>query len=340
MTNKKYGIGIIGCGNISYIHAEAISKLKKADLVSVFSRNIKNAEKLGKQFGVNYFNDWNQFISEKKLDIVSICTPNGAHLDYGKLAAAAGKHVVVEKPIEISLERGRQLIKTCQDNKIRLAVIYQNRFLPDVIKMKEIVKSGRLGKIFQGDAYVKWYRSQDYYDNAAWRGTLALDGGGVLINQAIHTIDLLQWMLREVETIYGKTGTFTHKNIEGEDVALAIFQFKSGAVGVIEASTSVLPGQARKIEIHGSKGSLILNGDSLDVLIAGESEKKENPIEKEPVGSSSPFQGFSVQPHLDQFKAIVNAIDKNEQPPVSGKESLKSLAIVKGIYESAEKKSK
>ena len=332
--NNKMGIGIVGCGTISDIHARAILESEKANLLSVYSRNLKNARRIGKKYGVSYSDDWDGFIKNEALDIVSICTPSGNHLDYGTLAAKAGKHVVVEKPIEVTVKRGKQLIDVCQKNSVKLAVIFQSRFLDSTIQIKNAIDTGKLGKIFHGSAYIKWFRSQEYYDSGEWRGTLTLDGGGVLINQAIHTIDLLQWFMGDVESVYGKTGTFTHKNIEGEDDAAAVLKFKSSAFGVIEGSTSVLPAMDRKIVIHGEKGTAILTGDKINILI-GDSSDIQDEVETKGSGAASPLDGFSFVPHKKQFEAIVEAIQNNGEPPVSGKDSLKSLAIVEAVYKSS-----
>jgi UDP-N-acetyl-2-amino-2-deoxyglucuronate dehydrogenase len=335
MSNKnKMGIGIVGCGTISDIHAQAIIESEKTELICVYDCNLNNAQRVGKEYGVNYFNDWDKFVKTEAIDIVSICTPNGNHLDYGKLASSAGKHVVVEKPIDINVDRGKQLINVCQKNGVKLAVIFQNRFLKASLRIKKAIESGKLGNIFHGSAYVKWFRTQEYYDSGEWRGTLALDGGGVLINQAIHTIDLLQWLVGDVESVYGHTGIFTHKNIEGEDNAAAVLKFKNGAFGIIEGSTSVLPAMERRIEIHGEKGTAILTGENAHILI-GESDVSLDENEEKGSGAASPLAGFSIVPHMKQFEAIIDAIQNDRNPPVTGNDSLKSLAIVEAVYKSS-----
>ncbi|MCI0693608.1 Gfo/Idh/MocA family oxidoreductase [candidate division KSB1 bacterium] len=336
--NKQFGIGIVGCGTIANVHAEAIRQLPNAELISVYSRNIDNALRLGQKFNVTASNKWDEFIGDERLDVVTVCTPNGTHLDYGQRIAEAGKHIVVEKPIEVTLERGKQLIEACEQHNVRLAVIFQNRFLPEVIRMKDAIDADKLGKIFLGDAYIKWHRTQAYYDSAQWRGTFALDGGGVLINQAIHTIDLLLWMLGKVETVFGHIGTFTHTGIEGEDAAVATLHFQNGALGVIEASTSVQPAMERRLEIHGEKGTAILSGNSFHLLGSGFSQQENvSPKETSASGASSPLQNFTAEPHRRQYEAILNTISQNQTPPVSGEESLESLAIVLGIYQSAKR---
>ncbi len=337
MNKKKLRIGIVGCGTIADIHAQAINQTGNADLFSIFSRNEINARRVGEKYQTKWTTDWQKFISDDALDAVSVCTPNGNHLDYTKKAAREGKHIILEKPIEITLERAKETINICEKHGVKLAVIYQNRFIPRIQRLKKHLDDGIIGKIFMGDAYIKWFRAQDYYDSGAWRGTFALDGGGVLINQAIHAIDLLQWLMGDVVSVFGYIDTFTHKRLEGEDNAVATLRFKSGAIGVIQASTSVQPAQSQRIEIHGEKGSAILDGNSARVWVENKLIPDENTEKKTSTsaGSTSPLAGFSIEPHTAQFKAISNAILRDEVPPVSGNESLKSLAIVLSVYESA-----
>lgn len=332
---KKLKIGIVGCGTIADIQAQAILKSANAGLQSVFSRNVRNAKKCGEKYDAKWYNDWQKFISDPDLDIVSICTPSGNHLEYGKKAAEAGKHVIVEKPIEVTLKRANKLIEKCKYYNVKLAVIYQSRFAPEIQKLKQQIENNEIGDIFMGDAYIKWFRDQTYYDSGVWRGTLKLDGGGVLINQAIHTIDLLQWFMGDVDTIYGQTGIFTHKNIEGEDNAVAVLKYKSGAIGVIEGSTSVQPAQSRRIELQGKKGSAIIDDNNVKVNLESQQNNLVEDAKIQASGASSPLGGFSIEPHKNQFEAIVDAINTNSAPPVSGEDSLKSLSIVLAIYESS-----
>jgi predicted dehydrogenase len=334
-ANGKLGFSLVGCGVIADVQAQAIQQSNKVDLVSVFSRNPDNAARIGEKYNVVWATDWSTFIDNDQIDVVSVCTPSGNHLDYGKMAAESGKNVVVEKPIEVTFDRANRLIEVCKTNGVKLSVIFQNRFVSNVQNLKDQLDAGAVGDIFLGDAYIKWYRKQSYYDSAAWRGTLYLDGGGALINQAIHSIDLLQWIMGEVESVYGQTGIFTHNGIEGEDTAAAVLRFKSGALGVIEGSTSVQPAMARRLEIHGTKGTAVLNNNSFTI----QANENTNVIGKESSipggGAASPLQGYSLLPHQKQFESIVDAIKNDAQPPLSGQEALKSLAIVLAIYESA-----
>ncbi len=334
---SKLKIGIAGLGTIADIQAQAISESGKLTLISVYSRSGEKAGKMGEKYNAKGYSNWEDFISDPELDAVSICTPSGNHLDYGEKSARAGKHVIVEKPIEINIERAKQLIQVCKENKVALAVIYQSRFFPGITELKEKLSEELIGKLFMGNAFINWYRNQDYYDSGVWRGTLALDGGGVLINQAIHTIDLLQWFMGDVESVYGITSTMTHKRMEGEDNAVAVLKFKTGAMGVITGSTSVQPAQARRIELYGEKGTIKIDGDDVQVFLQG-SESPSGKDKDNATGASSPLAGFSIIPHRKQFEAIAEAISKGRKPPVSGEESLKSLAIVQAVYESAKTK--
>ncbi|MCD6598130.1 MAG: Gfo/Idh/MocA family oxidoreductase [Bacteroidales bacterium] len=329
----KLKIGIVGCGTIADIQAQAIQQSGNLEMVSLYSRSGKNASGMGEKFNVRWHTDWDKFIADPLIDAVSICTPSGNHLDYGEMSARAGKHVIVEKPIEITIERAKRLIQVCVENRVALAVIYQSRFIPEIEEVKGELDKHVIGKLIIADANIKWFRSQDYYDSGAWRGTFALDGGGVLINQAIHTIDLFQWFMGDVKSIFGKIATLTHERLEGEDNAMAVVEFKSGAIGVITGSTSIQPAQPRHIELHGEKGSIIIDGDDVSILKGGTKPAKQEKAKA--TGASSPLQGFSIEPHKKQFEAIADAISKGHEPPVSGKDSLKSLAIVLGIYESS-----
>ena len=341
MNNKKLRVGIAGVGTISDIHAQAIEQSDGLEIQSFYSRSKEKAQSAGKKFGRKSTTDWQDFISDNDLDAVSVCTPSGNHMDYGIKAAEAGKHVIIEKPIEVTLARAKQLIDKCNEKRVKLAVIYQSRFTSSIQWLKMQLDQEKIGKLFMGAAYIKWYRSQEYYDGGDWRGTFALDGGGVLINQAIHTIDLLQWLMGGVETIFGHIGTFTHDRLEGEDNAVAALRFKDGAIGIIEGSTSIQPAKARKIEIHGTNGTAILDGDVAKILVGDQVFEPETSPKKPPAatGSSSPLAGFSIEPHQSQFEAIAASIRLGEDPPVSGPESLDSLAIVLAIYESSKTES-
>jgi UDP-N-acetyl-2-amino-2-deoxyglucuronate dehydrogenase len=334
MSRLHFGIGIVGCGNISEIHAEAIINSKRGKLLAACSRTRPRLEAFCEKYGIPGFTSYEEFLACPGLDTVSICTPSGTHLDFGVQAAKAGKNVIVEKPVEVTVKRGRELIEICKKNGVKLAVIYQNRFTDEAADMKRQLDAGKIGTPVLASASVRWFRSQDYYTDSGWRGTLALDGGGVLINQSIHTIDLLQWLAGDVESVSAFMGTFTHAGIEAEDTVVACLKFRNGAIGVFEGSTSVTPPQNRRIEVNGSKGTALLDGDQFHLKLDDEQPKERNE-EVEAAGAASPLSGMSVINHQRQFEQILNSFADGDEPVVSGEESLKSLAIVEAIYKAA-----
>jgi len=255
MKKEPVGIGILGCGNVAAIHAEAIRHVPGLRLAAVCSRSSASARSLGERFDVAWHTDFEQFLADPSLQAVSICTPSGTHSELGCAAARHGKHVLVEKPIDVSLAAADSLIRACEHAGVCLGVSLQSRFLDAPRILKDAIDAGRLGTPVAASAYIKWYRSPDYYRSASWRGTLALDGGGALINQAIHTVDLLRWMMGPVENLSALSARRFHSQIEGEDALVAALRFRNGALGVIEAGTSMFPGFKRRLEITGTEGT-------------------------------------------------------------------------------------
>lgn len=331
--------GIVGLGNIASTHARAILNHDSASVAAASSRNFENRRKFSEVFDLPVYETFEELLSHRPLDAVTVCTPTGTHLEYGEKAAEAGKHVVIEKPIEVNVGRGKRLIESCRNNGVKLAVIYQNRFSDGAVRVKEVLEKGLIGKPIMARAAVKWFRDQEYYRSSNWRGTLNLDGGGAVINQAVHTLDLLYWLLGDAEGVSAYKGTFTHQDIEAEDNAVAIIRFSSDVMAVFEASTSIIPAQPRKIEIHGTIGSVILTDDEAIVLLGAGSEslEKENKQESSS-GASDPLKGLGFQNHASQYEQIIHAIKSDGEPVVSGNESLQSLAIVESIYRSSELK--
>lgn len=335
MPESKIKIGIAGCGAISSTHADAINSVQEGTLVAAHSRSRDKLNSFTDRYKITGFTDYQDFLTHPGLDAITICTPTGTHLDYGKAAAEAGKHVIVEKPIEITTERGQSLIKACANNGVRLAVIYQNRFIDDVVQLKRLIDQSELGKPVMVRASVKWFRNDQYYRSDDWRATYALDGGGVVVNQAIHTLDLLQWIMGDISSLYAYSATLTHDMIEAEDNAVATFQFKNGCIGTFEASTSIVPARARKIEINCANGTALLTGDELKIL-----RKDDNPEPDQEADistdTSNPSSSLEKGPFRKQYSQIIKALLADTKPEVSGPESLKSLALVKAIYTSAE----
>jgi UDP-N-acetyl-2-amino-2-deoxyglucuronate dehydrogenase len=348
----ELGVGIIGAGNIARVHALAIAAMAGTSpaglsgaggvkLRAILGATLPRAAALAKEFGAEATTNADAFFARSDIHIVSICTPSGTHAELGRRAAAAGKHVIVEKPIDVSLTAARALVAACQESGVRLGVVLQNRFLPAVALIKRAIDRGRLGRLHLVDAYVKWHRSASYYESARWRGTHALDGGGALINQGIHTADLAQYFAGDAATVIGYTARKRHQMIEGEDTALALVTYRSGAAGVIEATTSVVPGFARRVEVHGERGSVILDGNDISVWHVEGHGEEEAELEQlrtqardSSDGASNPLQ-LEVGAHQRQFEDFVGAVREGRQPAVDGHEGARSLGLVLAVYESA-----
>ncbi len=320
---------------IGKVHAEAINSIPTANVVAVYGRNESRATELAEKYGASAYTDYAAFLAHPGLDVVNICSPSGLHLDHGQAAAAAGKHVLVEKPIEINLERADALIAACEQANVKLGVIFQSRFLPAVQKIKAAMDTGKLGKLILGDAYVKWYRAPEYYAEGSWHGKLALDGGGALINQAIHTVDLLRWMMGPVAAAQAMKKALRYPHIEAEDTLVGNVQFQNGALGAIVATTSVKPGFKRRLEISGERGTIVLDGDEITVWeIDGEASAAES-AEQLTDGSSNPA-AISTEGHRRQIEDMVHAVRENRELIVNGHEGRKSLEVVCALYQAAE----
>jgi UDP-N-acetyl-2-amino-2-deoxyglucuronate dehydrogenase len=339
---KTHGFGLIGCGMIAEYHARAIGEIEGASVVAAFSRSPQNGAKIATIApGCRVYDDLDAMLAHPGLDVVCVCTPSGAHLDPAIKAAKEGKHVVVEKPLEITLERCDAIIAACDAANVRLCTIFPSRFSPANLALKAAIDAGRFGRLTLGDTYVKWWRTQDYYDSGGWRGTWDLDGGGALMNQAIHNVDLLQWLMGDVIAVSAMTATLAHERIEVEDTAVATVRFANGALGVIEAATSAFPGLLKRTEIHGSQGSARVEQDDVTLWEFATKEPGDEAIHARlnapsgaKAGASDP-RGISHAGHRDQLADFLGAIDEDRPAAVDGREGRKSVAIIRAIYESA-----
>lgn len=329
----EIGFGIVGCGMIGKVQAEAIASIPGARLLAVCARDEKRVAEFAAKFGATGYTDYGRFLDHPGLRIVNICTPNGAHAEQGVAAARAGIHVLVEKPIDATLEKADALIEACDRYGVKLGVIFQSRFLPAVQKIKRAIDEGRLGRLMIGDAYVKWYRAPEYYDGS-WHGTMAMDGGGALINQAIHTVDLLRWMMGPAEAAFAMKAALRYPQIEGEDTLVASLRFKNGALGAIEAATSVKPGFKRRLEISGERGTVILDGDAISCWSLDGEGEEDTGGEQITDGSSNPA-AISNEGHRLQIEDMMRAVIEDRAPMIDGREGRKSLELVVGLYDSA-----
>lgn len=334
------GWGIIGCGMIAKFHAKAISEMRGANLVACYARDMSKAASFASEFGGTPYDDLEAMLAHPGLEIVTICTPSGAHLEPGVAAARAGKHVLVEKPLEITTRRCDRLIKECDKNGVYLGTIFPSRFHRSAILLKDAVDKGRFGKIAVADAIVKWYRTQEYYDSGKWRGTRLLDGGGALMNQAIHSVDLLLWMMGPAVAVTAMTARRAHERIEVEDTAVACIEFLSGALGTIVATTAAYPGSLKRIEIAGSDGTAILEEEALIRWDFRKSNRQDAKIQAEMQGNTT--GGGASDPtaighaaHRELFKDFSKAISAGSPSLIDGTEGRRSVAVINAIYRSA-----
>ena len=335
------GFGIVGCGMIANFHAEAIAHIRGAKLVGCFSVPFESAERFAAERNCTAYEKLADMLANPEIDIVTICTPSGAHMEPAVQAANAGKHVIVEKPLEITLKRCDAIIDACDKNNVKLGAIMPSRFGGANLALKKAIEEGRFGTLTLGDSFVKWWRTQEYYDSGGWRGTWKMDGGGAYMNQAIHNVDLIYWFMGDVASVSAVTGTLAHERIEVEDTGVAAIQFANGAVGTITATTSAWPGFMKKTEIHGTAGSVIVEQD--DILHWEFAKPRANDakvIEKfsqkagNSGGASDP-KAISFTGHMEQFKEFIKAIETDTNPRVDGREGRKSVEIILAIYKSA-----
>ena len=324
-------IGIIGTGSIVGKHAQAIGEIADAELVALYNPNPGSAAKAKAQFKLPVFTDLDEFLGFPRLEVVCICTPSGMHLEPALAAAKAGKHLMIEKPIEINLERTDQLIACCEENSVKLAVIFQNRFTEDYKKLTRAVSEGVFGRLLMGNAYVNWFRDSAYYFTSNWKGTLKADGGGALINQGIHTIDLLLDLMGDVKSVFGQVQTTLYP-IEGEDLGAAIVNFENGALGNITSATALYPGYPERIEIFGTEGSAILEAGKLTQWNIKGSAESVKPTENVGGSGASDPTAIGHQLHLEQWRLFVKAIKEDLTPLVDGKTARKSMELIRAIY--------
>jgi predicted dehydrogenase len=337
-----FGFGIVGCGMIARFHARAIADIRGAKLVACFDSFTTAADKLAAEVGCRAYHKLDDMLADADVDVVTICTPSGAHLEPGLAAARAGKHLIVEKPLEITLRRCDRLIAECEKNGVKLSTIFPSRFHDSAVEMKRAVDAKRFGRLTMGDAYVKWYRTQQYYDSGAWRGTWELDGGGALMNQAIHSVDLLTWLMGPVAEIRAQMATLAHERIKVEDTAVATLRFAGGALGTIEATTAAYPGYLKRIEIHGSEGSAVMEEEDIKAWDFAKKHPRDAAIQRRMAESKSTGGGASDPTaighhgHTKQFTDVLKAIKSGGTPSIDGHEGRRSVEIILGIYKAAE----
>ncbi|HWW75042.1 MAG TPA: Gfo/Idh/MocA family oxidoreductase [Pyrinomonadaceae bacterium] len=328
--------GILGAGNISETHARAASETEGLEIVAVHGHNREKAERLASLYGGKVYADLDSFLAHRPLDLVLIGSPSGLHAEQGIAAARRGLHVLVEKPVDITTERADALTEACERAGVKLGVFFQDRAAPDVRRLKEFVEAGGLGRPLLVSGRLRWYRPPEYYRDSRWRGTWALDGGGALMNQGVHTLDLLLWLLGDVRRVYAKAVTALHE-IEVEDTAVATLEFESGAVGTLEATTAAFPGYPRRVELTGTEGTVILEQNRIvaadlrtprEGLVSPPEASAGNPSASSPVVSD-------VSGHREILADFLRAVETGARPICDGREGRRSVALAQAVYESS-----
>jgi UDP-N-acetyl-2-amino-2-deoxyglucuronate dehydrogenase len=331
------GFCIVGAGFISGVHAQALSEIPEAKISVVCDNTEKAALALAEKAGAAAETDYRRAVERDDVDIVCVCTPSGTHADIAVAAAQAGKHLVVEKPLDITLERVDRIIQAARTAGVKLACIFPYRFMRGAALAKRALDQGRLGRLVLADAFIKWYRPQEYYDSSNWKGTWALDGGGALMNQGIHNIDLLTYLAGPVHGVVARTATLAHQ-METEDTAVALLTYDNGALGAIEGSTASWPGSSGRVELHGDRGSIALEDGRIvtwKVADASPEEKAEVLGETNLGSGASSISGFSHEMHRRQLADMVDAILHDRAPVIAGSEGRRSVAVITAIYESS-----
>ncbi len=337
---EKIGFGIIGLGNVAAIHAYALEQSEFCFLSGVYSPDKEKGEKYRERYGCSSYNSLDEFFGDKRISVVIIALPSGMHEEYAIKALNAAKHVLIEKPIEINEERAERIIEYGRKKGLIVGGIFQNRFYDGARLIKRAISEGRFGRIVMIEASLKWLREQSYYDSALWRGTKEIDGGGVLMNQGIHAIDLLLYFGGDCEEIEGYTALLSHERIDVEDNAVAVLRFRSGALGIINGSTSIYPGAPRRIEVLGTHGTAVFEDEALTTW-KFKNERKEDEEIRTKYGSVSSKGGSNSATdinyigHMRAFDDFASAIIEKRDPLVTGEEAIKSIKVISAIYRSA-----
>jgi UDP-N-acetyl-2-amino-2-deoxyglucuronate dehydrogenase len=327
-----HGFAIVGTGVIAATHAKAIAVLPDAELVAVTDVRPGSADAFGAAHGCAAEPDLAALLARPDVDVVCVCVPSGLHAEVGIAAADAGKHLVVEKPLEVTLAAADKLIGAARAAGVALTVISQHRFDAGLVELRRLLDGGALGDLVLGEASTKWYRTQEYYDSADWRGTLAFDGGA-LLNQGVHYVDLLRWCMGPVAEVTAVCATRAHR-MEAEDVAIAMLRFTSGAVGTIVASTAVFPGFAQRLEITGTNGTVIVEDGEIVRTGLLDGGSRDSPAGADQAAAADPA-ALGVAGHAAQIADLLAAIEQGRPPLVSAQDGRDALEIVCAVYESA-----
>jgi UDP-N-acetyl-2-amino-2-deoxyglucuronate dehydrogenase len=332
-SDKTFRIALVGCGRISKNHLEAIDRIDGLELVAVCDTDPERAKRVGMEWNVPHFTSYDRMLADSEADVVTIATPSGLHPEQGVAAAKAGKHVVMEKPMAISLTGADALVQACDKAGVQLFVVKQNRLNPPVQLLKRAVDRNRFGRIYMASCTVHWARPQEYYDQAPWRGTWEFDGGAFM-NQASHYVDLIQWVMGPVESVMAKTATLARR-IETEDSGIAILKFRSGALGTIEVTMLAYPRNLEgSLTILGEKGSAKIGGTAVNKIEHWEFADYDDDDKLIEAANTSPPNVYGLG-HQGYYRNVLSVLRGEAKPDTDGRAGRKSLELILGIYESA-----
>jgi UDP-N-acetyl-2-amino-2-deoxyglucuronate dehydrogenase len=328
-------VGILGAGSISDTHARAVAAIPGASVVAVHGKNAGKAQALAERHGAVAYPDMEAFLHHRQLDLVAIGSPPGRHADQAIACARAGLHLLVEKPLAIRVEEIDAIVAAVEAAGVRLAVFFQDRLLPDVVRLKAFLDAGGLGRVFLASAQVRWYRPPEYYSTSRWRGTRLLDGGGAVMAQGIHTLDLLLYLLGDVGQVFARARAVWHP-IAVEDTAVATFEFRAGAMATFEATTAAFPGYMRRIEITGEQGTIVIEHDRVirADLRPGSTPFPVSAPSASGESASSPIVSDPT-PHRRVFEDFLDALKTGRRPACDGREGRRSVELVQALYASA-----
>ncbi len=333
IDKRDFRIALAGCGRISHNHVEAIKRIEGLSLVGACDPNADRARALAEPLGIPWFTTYEEMLSGVECDVVTIATPSGLHPMQGVMAARAGKHVVTEKPMAISLKGADELVHACDDANVHLFVVKQNRLNAPVQMLRRAVEKGRFGRLYLANCTVRWARPQEYYDQAPWRGTWEFDGGAFM-NQASHYVDLIQWVVGPVESVMAKTATLARR-IETEDTGVAILRFRSGALGVIEVTMLAYPKNMEgSITLLGETGSVKIGGTAVNKVEHWEFADSDPDDEVARTLDSNPPNVYGYG-HEGYYRNVLAVLSGDAKPDTDGRAGRKSLELILGIYESA-----
>jgi UDP-N-acetyl-2-amino-2-deoxyglucuronate dehydrogenase len=339
---KKTGFGILGCGVIGPAHAVALSRIDGARIVAVCDLVEARAKALAEQYGCRHYLDYAEMLRDRDVEVVNVCTPSGSHADLATMAAKAGKHVIVEKPLDVSLAKIDMVIEECRRHNVILAPIFNGRFHGSAQAVRRAIEEQRLGKLVSGDVYLKCSRSKEYYQSSGWRGTWKYDGGGALMNQGIHSVDRILWYLGEVESVVARMANLVHE-VEVEDTLLAIVKYRGGGMGIVQATTAAFAGTPEpkaigkgdpyrnlysRVEIGGTTGSILVEDEKIVKFVVKDGGTPAAAPADDP--QSRPWGG-----HEAQIRDVLDAIAERREPGVTGLDARRAVQTILAMYESA-----